>query len=98
VHIVPNWSRVAGLVENWEPPTRGETSGTLTLRIRSVASVASGLGEAYANFLQDAEGRIVRVRVPDPVAVTLQIVTGVDIELDVRRGRAPDQLFGRIPQ
>jgi hypothetical protein len=96
VQIVENWSRIVGRVEGWEPPARGEP-GILTLRVARVADVPRGSSGAYANLLQETRGRVVRVSVSEPVAVGLGIAVGCDIDLDVRRGRSPEQLFGRLP-
>jgi hypothetical protein len=95
VQIVENWSRIAGRVEGWEPPAQPDTPGTLIVRVERIGEVASQAGSPYANLLAGNEGRALQIQLPSGAAGLLNVAVGDRIELDVRRGRSPDNLFAR---
>ncbi len=92
--IVENWARLAGRVEAWDPPADPDGMGTLTLRVETVSDIPRQEGATYKNLLQGTEGRSIRILVPTPVARVTPAV-GERMEIDVRRGRAPEHVFAR---
>jgi len=87
--IVENWARLSGWVEAWDPPADPDGIGTLTLRVETVSDIPT-----YKNLLKGTEGRSLRILVPTPVVRGTPAV-GERMEIDVRRGRAPDHVFAR---
>jgi hypothetical protein len=95
VQIVENWSRITGCVERWQPADRPDGSGALTVRVERVEEVVRPAGQAYPNLLAGCEGRVIQIEVPAIVASRLDIKPGDRVEVQVRRGRSPEQLFAR---
>jgi hypothetical protein len=93
--IAENWARVTGVVEEWEPPTKSRETGSLRMRVETISDIPREAGGTYRNLLKDYEGRSLRVAVPAGGVLGLTVAVGSRVELDVRRGRQPDQVFAR---
>jgi len=93
VQIVENWSRIRGRVVAWQPPRKAGESGTLTIAVDDVESVASRDGSAHRNLLADAAGRTVHVTVPASAAGHVKARPGATAVVEVRRGPSKDRLF-----
>ena len=94
MEIVENWSRIAGTVQEWQPPSDPNGPGTVVICVEDVGTVTNG-ERTYPNFLAKTRGEIVRVQVPDVDARDLNIVKGMRLEVEVRRGRTASRLFAR---
>ena len=94
MEIVENWSRIAGTVQEWQPPSDPNGPGTVVISVEDVSPVTKGDG-AYPNFLAKTRGEIVHVQVPNVDARDLNIVKGIRVALEVRRGRTARRLFAK---
>jgi len=93
VTITENWSRLRGKVEAWEPPHKAGDPGTLTMVVDRVDDVARPDGSRHRNMLSGSAGETVRVTVPASAARHMRPQKGSTAVVNVRRGRAPGQLF-----
>ena len=77
------------------PPMRAPNGpATVVIRVEDVGTVMRG-SDTYKNLLANAKGEILRVHVPNVAARNLNLVPGMHIELEVRRGRSPAKLFAK---
>jgi hypothetical protein len=86
MQIVENWSRVRGRVVRWALAP-GQDRGVVRLHVIEVRPVRRPDGSCFANLLDDACGADVDVQLPARTASALHVVVGVEIVLDIRRGR-----------
>jgi hypothetical protein len=93
VQIAENWSRIRGRVEAWQPPRRPGESGTLTIAVDGVESVASRDGSHHRNLLADAAGQTVQVIIPGSAAKDVRARKGAMAVVEVRRGQSPGRVF-----
>jgi hypothetical protein len=93
MQIVENWTRLSGIVDAWQPPTRDDGEGYLVVRIERTADVPRSGGGTFPNLLEASAGEAVRVRIPPSVARALDTRVGSRVELDVRRGRSAAYVF-----
>ena len=94
VQIVKNCSRIVGVVETWTQPAHAGEPGLLTVRVERVHEV-QGPDAPYANLLTGSEGQRLLVQIPAATAATAAYSRGQKVDLEVRRGRAPNKAFAR---
>ena len=94
MEIVENWSLIVGTVHEWQPPEEPNGPATVVICVEDVRTVMNG-DHSYRNLIATSKGEIVRVQVPYVDACDLNLVQGMHIELEVRRGRSAARLFAR---
>jgi hypothetical protein len=94
MEIVENWSRIVGTVQEWKPPEEAKGPALIVIRVEDVGTVVRG-HETYRNLLANTKGEVVQVQVPGVDARDLELVRGMHIEVEVRRGRSADKLFAK---
>lgn len=94
MEIVENWSRIVGTVREWQPSAEPNAPATVVICVEDVRTVMSG-DRSYRNLIATSKGETVRVQVPCVDADNLNLVQGMHIELEARRGRSATRLFAK---
>ena len=81
-------------MREWQPPEDHTCPGVVAVCVDGVGKVSQG-DRSYPNLLARSVGEIVRVQVPNVEARDLDLVQGMHIELEVRRGRSAARLFAK---